>query len=239
MSHLNMEKKMTKYFFRDGFSVTGKIYKKNNKLYSFQNCWKCDGTGYTPYLWVDNGICWRCGKNGHTHTDLKRVFTEQEIDRLEKNRLVREERKLAKIKKDNEFFIGKIQFYHNPKKFVSKINSWYDFQNKNRDYFSRVLEIGESLTKQYWQKISSNFIELGKHTKKLTLVFRKGFESFYGWSEILKFVDDNNNQYVWFTSSYPDIEVEESYNAKFIVKENQESEQYGKQNMIKNFKVAQ
>ena len=71
-----------------------------------------------------------------------------------------------------------------------------DFQNKNRDYFSRVLEIGESLTKQYWQKISSNFIELGKHTEKLTLVFRKGFESFYGWSEILKFVDDKNNQLV-------------------------------------------
>ena len=51
--------------------------------------------------------------------------------------------------------------------------------------------------------------------------------------------DDKKNQYVWFTSSYPDLEVDESYNARFIVKENQESDQYGKQNMIKNFKVAQ
>lgn len=236
---MNKEKKMTEYFFRSGSPVTRKIYKKNNKLYSYQDCWRCDGTGYTPYVWVEAGYCFRCGKQGFNHSDFKRVFTEEEYNRLEKNRLARVEKKFAKIKKDNEFFIGKIKFYHNPSKFVSKINSYWDFHNKNRDYFSRGLEIGESLTKQYWQKISSNFIELGKHTKKLTLVFRKGFESFYGWSEILKFVDDKKNQYVWFTSSYPDLEVDESYNARFIVKENQESDQYGKQNMIKNFKVAQ
>jgi hypothetical protein len=222
---------MKEYFFRDGEKVQYKVFDDNGKLHANRYCGKCGGTGMTGYYWVHAGVCFKCDGTKIDPTP-RRVFTKEELDRLNKNAEVRLEKRMAKIK-----------FGHYWKSFNERVEfkSWREI--KKSKYLACVktgfsLEILESKTKDFWVKVKSEFVELGNYVKELTLVFRHGFETQYGYSEIYKFVDDQSNQYVWFTSSYPKLEKGQTYNAKFIVKDNQESEEYGKQNMIKNFKIV-
>lgn len=231
---------MTNYFFRDGEKVEYKVFDDNGKLVANRYCGKCGGTGLTAYYWVQSGTCFRCD-GSKIEPNPQRVFTQKELDRLNKNLEVRTQKRMAKIKVENTLVISGISFWHYWKSFNEQVknNSWKEIQkskylNHTKTGFS--LEILESKTKDFWVKVKSDFVELGKHIKELTLIFKHGFETQYGYSEIFKFIDSQDNQYVWFTSSYPELEKGKTYNAKFIVKDNQESDQYGKQNMIKNFK---
>jgi len=234
------ETKMINYFFRDGEKVEYKVFDDNGKLVANRYCGKCGGTGLTPYYWVQGGTCFKCDGTKIDPTP-RRVFTKEELDRLNKNAEVRLEKRMAKIKVENNLVISGIEFGHYWKSFNERVEfkSWREI--KKSKYLACIktgfsLEILESKTKDFWVKVKSDFVELGKYVKELTLVFKHGFETQYGYSEIFKFIDDQSNQYVWFTSSYPKLEKGKTYNAKFIVKDNQESEEYGKQNMIKNFK---
>ena len=231
---------MTKYFYRDGEQVQENVFEEKSKLFAHRYCGKCGGTGMTPYFWVHDGVCFSCGGSKFS-LKASRVFTKEELDKLNKNAEVRTQKRMAKIEIENTLKISGIKFRHHWKSFNKSIKnkSWKEFQTSKyikytRDHLS--LEILESKTKDFWIKVNSDFVALGKCIKELTLLFKHGFETQYGYSQIFKFVDSQNNQYVWFTSSFPELEKGKTYNAKFIVKDNQESDQYGKQNMIKNFK---
>ena len=231
------EKTMTKYYYRDGSEITKKIFEKDGKLKTIANCNRCEGTGKTFWKWVEGGVCFKCGGTGEY--GYARVYTQEQVTKLEKARLRRIDTIRRKQRLENTLIVSGLSFVHNPKKFSRNkflVSDWKKFQIKSINYYKRGLEILESKSSNFWIKLKADFVELGKHTKQLTLIFKHSFETQFGFSEIHKFIDDQNNQYVWFTSSYPNLEKGKTYNAKFIVKDNQESNEYGKQNMIKNFK---
>lgn len=235
------ELKMTNYFFRDGEKVEYKIFDDNGKLVANRYCGKCGGTGLTPYYWVHGGTCFRCD-GSKIEPNPQRVFTQEELDRLNKNQEARIEKKVAKHKAENTFTFSGLTFWFNSKQFktLNLADTWKDLDvhaNYQSPFYRKTsIEYLQSKTQEFWVKLKSDFVELGKCVKELTLIFKHGFETQYGYSEIFKFIDSQDNQYVWFTSSYPELEKGKTYNAQFIVKDNKESEEYGKQNMIKNFK---
>lgn len=230
---------MKEYFYRDGSEITRKIFDKDGKKYTIADCERCTGTGKTFWKWVEGGVCFKCGGTGEY--GFAKVYTKEQIEKLDIAKAKREAKRKANWKKENTLVFSGLTFDHNSKKFSQRkffVDDWKRVQKKSHNFFKKGLEILESKTSDFWVKTKADFVELGNYVKELTLVFSHGFETQYGYSKIYKFVDDQSNQYVWFTSSFPELEKGQTYNAKFIVKDNQESEEYGKQNMIKNFKIV-
>ena len=75
---------MTEYFYRDGEQVQENVFQEKSKLFAHRYCGKCGGTGMTPYFWVHDGVCFSCGGSKFSFK-ATRVFTKQEIDKLNKN----------------------------------------------------------------------------------------------------------------------------------------------------------
>lgn len=84
--------------------------KNGTKIYRvLAYCPRCGGTGYTPYVWVDGGICFECGGNGGAHYEEEKEYTEEYLAKLEERRAKRqakkdEENKSRSVEINKEFF---------------------------------------------------------------------------------------------------------------------------------------
>ena len=57
---------------------------------------------------------------------------------------------------------------------------------------------------------------------KVQLIKKSSFEGYYGITNILTFVDENNNKLTWFTSTVPAIQVNDYLTLSATVKKNDE-----------------
>ena len=116
---------MTKYFYRDGEQVQENVFEEKSKLFAHRYCGKCGGTGMTPYFWVHDGVCFSCGGSKFS-LKASRVFTKEQLDKLNKNAEVRTEKRMAKIEIENTLKISGIKFRHHWKSFNERIQnkSW-------------------------------------------------------------------------------------------------------------------
>lgn len=54
--------------------------------------------------------------------------------------------------------------------------------------------------------------------RKVKVISKHQFNGAYGLSEVIKFMDTAGNVYVWFTSTFPDIEIDTETDIDFTVK---------------------
>lgn len=92
-------------------------------------CPKCAGTGYTPYVWVDNGICFECGGNGGFHYEVEKEYTPEYEEKLISRRAAKAEKRrlelVAQAEEHNKKFLEQQGFNENGKTYVVLGNTYH------------------------------------------------------------------------------------------------------------------
>jgi len=201
---------MVKTFtFGNADQFEGASFTKNGKLYGYEDCYKCEGTGILPWhMNVSNGVCFACGGNKKRAV---RLYSEREN--------ASQRRRIAK----------QIAMEEARRHVTVEINELRRIKYAVQNGFRNIARLHE--------KAASNYVgEIGQRIDiEATMTFCMGFDGFYGTTYINTFVDADGN--IFFYRGNPLAKKGEKISLKATVKAHAEHKG-AKQTVVNRPKLA-
>jgi len=236
---------MTQFYFRHGAALSERentsvqvgARGESGYLTRAENCPRCGGAGGSPHWRPDGGVCYQCHGNRKVPKTY-RVYTEEKLAKLQEAA----EKKAAKEKAAAE--------RAEAKRFLEFVNWGRDHKNlleaiKNAEGNSflanlsvkllanmvltdRQLEAAAEAIERMKQReaegrASEHVGEIKERIEfeaEVTGVY--GTEGYYGHTDIVKFKDNDGNQFTWFASGYTDLARGDRMSIKGTVKKHDE-----------------
>lgn len=220
---------MTQFFFRHGETLNERdnanvvLGSRGDSGYMSraENCGRCGGQGGSPHWRPDGGVCYQC--NGRrTITRTYRVFTAEKLAKLVRTADAKDARKQAEREAaqaakhvafqrwslDNENLLDAIKRAKgNP--FMGSLASQLSEHKILSD--KQLTAAEDSIRRGQERDVSdaaSDFV--GTVGERITfdakVVGVYSFDTAYGTTMIVRMTDSDDNIFVWFATSYPDLE---------------------------------